>query len=219
MKKMLALFLGGSLLIGSFAYAFASESIHKEEDIVIVVDIEDMEEAFEELLIVVEKLELSEEELAELLEEILEELDEEENDPVIAEDKKNKEEVLNKLLQNLYRKLQQYEKVYHRVADPAKPAIQKNIDKIQLKILNYTTEEIQEVLEEVKEDGENLEAKKQVIDIKVKEKRASQKNISSESIEKIRNEDAKNTVVSAKEKNSNGNNRNSNANAKGRKDN
>jgi len=95
-----------------------------------------------------------EQELLELIEEILSELEEDANeveeevadDEEIDEDKENdegevKEDVTEEdkklALENLYRNLLKYKLVYERVPAQAKPAIEKNMKNIQLKVVEY----------------------------------------------------------------------------------
>lgn len=158
----------------------------------IVLDVEDKE--FEE-----ELLELIEDILSELEEEVdEEEVDEdevEESDEDEDEDKEEDDEDKDKeeededdednqiVLEDLYRKLLKYQLVYDRVPAEAKPAIEKNMKTMQLKIVEHMVkmnedleklipeinmEEIQKELSNLKEqlENENLteEEKQQIMD-------------------------------------------------------
>ncbi|SNS47591.1 hypothetical protein SAMN05446037_101110 [Anaerovirgula multivorans] len=180
MKKTVALVVSGSLLLGSAVYSFGLEGVNnegemQEDPIVITVNLEDIEEAAEvnldiinELIGEIKDLDLNEEELDELIDQILEELekalDQEENSKDVADDEDEVEDDLENedALENLYRNLVKYQAVYDQVPDVAKPAIMKNIRKMQLKILSYQVKSTDEFLQDF--SIEELEALQEKIE-------------------------------------------------------
>ncbi len=78
------------------------------------------------------------EELLELIEEFEEELEEDEIDECDDEDDEDYEDKNQIILENLHLKLLKLQLVYEKVPAQAKPAIEKKIKKIQLKIDHYT---------------------------------------------------------------------------------
>lgn len=183
MKKTVALVVSGSLLLGSATYAFGLEDVNnrrkmQEDPIVITVNLEDLEEAAEvnldiinELIGEIKDLDLDEEELDELIDQILEELeealDQKENNEDVDDDEMD-EDVLEEdlenedALENLYRNLAKYQAIYDQVPDVAKPAIMKNIRKMQLKILSYQVKSNEELLQDF--SLEELEALQEKIE-------------------------------------------------------
>jgi len=152
MKKALSIILGGVVLVGSSSFIFANDLIQlttqtqEETTITEEVSLETTETPTVTIEVLYEEVTVDEEleqELLDLIEEILNELEEEideEETEVDEEDDENQEESTNEenqlVLEKLHRNLLKYQLVYNRVPAQAKPAIEKNMKKMQLKIID-----------------------------------------------------------------------------------
>lgn len=91
---------------------------------------------------------------------------EEKEDSEEEELEKEQEKNSKKILTKLYKKILHYQRIYDKVPDVAKPAIKKNIRKVQLQILSYR-ESMQEGLKE--KDNKVLEEELQRLIAEIKE--------------------------------------------------
>ncbi|GEM_PF-6371625 len=150
MKKALSIILGGALVVTSSSFIFANGgvkspsetqkqaikseiSVEKPTTPTVIIEVLDeiIDKADGQIILDVEDKEF-EEELLELIEDILSELEEADEDEVEEDDDKEDNEIV---LEDLYRKLLKYQLVYDRVPAQAKPAIEKNMKTMQLKIV------------------------------------------------------------------------------------
>jgi len=212
MKKALSIILGGIILVGSSSFVFANDLIqitsNSQDQATVIEDVatEDTNvdteieadtqtptvtvDVVDEEVIIDDELE---QEVLELAEEILNELEEEavetEEEAEIDEDEidVDEDEVTDEenqlILENLHRNLLKFQLVYDRVPAQAKPAIEKNMKKMQLKIIDQmikmnedidtlcsemNMEEIQTQLstlnEELKNEELSEEAKQELMD-------------------------------------------------------
>jgi len=151
MKKALSIILGGVVLVGSSSFIFANDLIQlttQTQEVTTITE-EVSLETTETPTVTIDVLdeiiqdEELEQELLDLIEEILNELEEEideEETEVDVEEEEDQEEATNEetqlVLEKLHRNLLKYQLVYNRVPAQAKPAIEKNMKKMQLKIID-----------------------------------------------------------------------------------
>lgn len=182
MKKALSIILGGTLVVTSSSFIFANNSVKLPSEtqkqaiqsetsvenptkptVTIEVLDEIIDKADGEIVLDVEDKEF-EEELLELIEDILSELEEEvdEDEVEVDDEDEDKEEDDEKeeddqiVLEDLYRKLLKYQLVYDRVPAQAKPAIEKNMKTMQLKIVEHMVkmnEDLDKLIPEINMEG------------------------------------------------------------------